>query len=837
MKRLDHHADWPSLTSAIPADPGIERTIAEILAQMTVEEKLGQMIQPDLVELTPEDVREYKIGSALNGAGRWPGGDRRATPAAWAETIGGFWAAAEEAYRDRPFRIPFMWAGDAVHGHNNVHGATVFPHNIGLGAARDPELMFRIGTATATEVAATGMDWTFAPTVSVPRDRRWGRTYEGYSEDPEIVHAYARELVRGLQGSAEDLRGDLHVLACAKHWLGDGGTRDGGDRGTAWCSEDVLRNVHAAGFLSAVEAGAQTVMAAYNGWVGSGHTEERVHGSAYLLTTVLKEKLGFDGIVVGDWDAHQHVPGCDEGDADNVIRAGLDVLMISSREKWTAVHRTALAAIRSGAIPMDRVDDAVRRVLRVKMRAGLWDKPRPQDRTLAGRTDVLGRPEHRALAREAVRKSLVLLKNDGATLPIAPAARVLVTGSAADTVQKQTGGYTVTWQGDDTDLTDYPGGSTVAMAVAGVVGADRCVVDPYLERHDPADFDVVIAAIGEDPYAEMMGSLQSWRDIDYARLKPGYARDRDTLRRLRAAGATVVTVLFSGRPLYVTPELNASDAFVAAWLPGPDATGLTDVLFAGPDNAIAHDFQGRLSVTWPRGRRHLTVNRVPEHIPGYEPPDGEVLPEGEHTPLFAYGYGLTMRDGGPDLGVLPLDETPEVPIPERVDGVVDIWPGGTGYVLTAGAPDKKPLPLPLKTAYLLAEPTEDAGGGEAMSLTFLGEQVFVFARSADGGRRDLRAHVRDDGRLRIAVRVLEAPAGPFHLTCHDDHPQQPTVDIAARLAALPAGEWAELEVPLAELAAAGIEFGHVDVPLMFHTEAAARLDLGAVRLVTGPAGA
>lgn len=829
MYRLDHHADWPSLTSDIPADPAVETAIAGVLAQMTVQEKLGQMIQPDLLELTPEDVRDYKIGTALNGAGRWPGNDRRATPKDWAETIGGFWAAAEEAYRDRPFRIPFMWASDAVHGHNNVHGATIFPHNIGLGAARDPELIRRIGAATAAEIVATGVDWTFAPTVTIPRDRRWGRTYEGYSEDPEIVGAYARELVHGLQGrSAGDLRRDGHVLACAKHWLADGGALDGQDRGTAHCTEDVLLNVHAAGFLSAIEAGAQTVMAAYNGWVGSGRTEERIHGSEYLLTTVLKGKLGFDGIVIGDWDAHQHVPGCDEGDANNVIKAGLDILMISSREKWTAVHRNALAAIRSGDISMARINDAVLRILRVKMRAGLWDKPRPQDRPTAGRTDVLGSASHRALAREAVRKSLVLLKNDGAVLPIARTTRVLVTGSAAEAIQKQTGGYTMTWQGDDTDLSDYPCGSTVAMAVAEVVGPDRCVVDPYLEQ-DPTAFDLAIVAIGEDPYAEMMGSLQPWRNIEYARLKPGYARDRETLRRLRAAGTKVVTVLFSGRPLYVTPELNASDAFVAAWLPGPDAAGITDVLFAGPDGTVAHDFRGRLSVSWPRSRHHRSANRVPRHIPDYALPTGEVLPTGADAPLFGYGYGHTMAEGGADLGPLPLDQTPETPIPDVVDTVISMGPGSAEYTLTVTAPDRKARPIPLDAAlkvdYLRTEPAD----GDAVSLTFLGTQAFVYAQ---GVVRDLRGYV-PAGRLVIAVRVQESPTGPFYLTCHNDHPQQPAVDIASRLAALPVGEWTELHVPLAELAAAGIEFEHVDVPLMWHTEAAARLDLGAVRLMTG----
>ncbi|BCJ45985.1 1,4-beta-D-glucan glucohydrolase [Actinoplanes ianthinogenes] len=824
MERLQHHADWPALRSAITPDPVVEETVTGILAQMTVEEKLGQMIQPDLVELTVEDVEAYKIGSALNGAGRWPGNDRRAGAREWTDALDGFWAAAERAYRDRPFRIPFMWATDAVHGHNNVYGATVFPHNIGLGAARDPDLLHRIGVATAREIVATGMDWTFAPTVTTPRDRRWGRTYEGYSEDPEIVDPYARAMVRGLQGDAGELRTDTRVIACAKHWVADGGTFEGEDRGIARCDEDILRNVHAAGFLAAIEAGAQSVMASYSGWIGSGRVEERVHGSEYLLN-VLKDKLGFDGIVVGDWDAHPYVAGCTQGDANNVIKAGVDILMISTREKWQSVHRTALAAIRSGDIPMARVDDAVRRILRVKMRAGLWDKARPRDRTLAGDQSVLGSPEHRELAREAVRKSLVLLKNDVGALPIARTARVLVTGSAADAVAKQTGGYTVTWQGDDIGTEDFPGSSTVASAVRAVAG--DCTVDPYLEHTDPAGFDVAIVAIGEDAYAEMMGTIKPWRTIEYGRLKPAYARDRETLRRLRAADVTTVTVMFSGRPLYVTPELNLSDAFVAAWLPGPDVTGLTDVLFTAPDGTVAHDFQGRLSVSWPRGRRSFAANRVPRHIPDYQPPAGEII----QKPLFAYDHGLTLRDPAPDLGDLPLDDEPDAPVAEPAgDAWFAIGPRPDGaYTFKVSATDYGPRPLPLdqvmKTSYILSEPID-----EGLALTFTGARTFVYAQSPDGEHRDLRAQLRDGGVLSFAVRVHQAPDGPFWLTCHDDFPQQPTVDITGRLAALPPGVWSRLEIPLTELAAAGIELDHVDVPFMLHTEARARLDVSDVRI-------
>jgi beta-glucosidase len=836
MARLNYLPDWPDLRADLPADPALEQFVRGILAQMTVEEKLGQMIQPDLAELTAEDVRAYRLGSALNGAGRWPGGDRRASAIEWATVLDGFWQAAEEAYRDRPFRIPFMWATDAVHGHNNVHGATLFPHNIGLGAAGEPELVRRIGVVTAREVAATGMDWTFAPTVATPRDRRWGRHYEGYSEDPEIVYAYAGEMVRGLQGSADDLRTDTRVLSCVKHWVGDGGTFEGEDRGSARCDEDVLRNVHAMGFISGIQAGSQSVMVSYSAWGDEG----RLHGSHYLITDVLKERMGFDGVVIGDWDAHAYVDGCSDGDAGNAIRAGVDVLMISTKVKWQAVHRKALTEIRSGAIPISRVDDAVLRVLRVKARAGLWEKPRPLERSLAGHSAALGHPEHRALAREAVRKSLVLLKNDNRTLPLPRTSRVLVAGSAAEAIAKQTGGFTVTWQGDDTGLEDFPAGNTFAMAIGEAVGADRCTVDPYLEHEDPTAFDVVLVAIGEDAYAEMFGSIKPWRTLAYARLKPGYARDLETLRRLRQTGAVVVTVMFSGRPLYVTEEINLSDAFVAAWLPGPEVSGIADVLFKEAAGDPGHDFQGRLPVGWPGTRISFTANRIPRHIPHYQVPEGEVLPIGPNTPLFPYGYGLTLAEthgeSFKNLGELPLDVVTELPEPALDDIAPISLPlrGDGAYEFRTSAEDYEPRLIrvdgPTACPFIEAEPIDHLGRGDGLSLSFKGMQAFVYAQFRDGGFRDLRGYVANQGRLTFQVRVFEPPTGPFNLTCHDDYPQQPALDISARLSALPYGEWAELVIPLSELVDAGIEFDHVDVPFQIWTEGRARLDISAVQL-------
>ena len=839
MPQLRHFSDWPALRSEIATDPGIESAARSILEQMTLDEKVGQMIQPDLVELTAEDVRDFRIGSALNGAGRWPGNERRASASDWASTVDTFWQASEEAYRDRPFRIPFMWASDAVHGHNNVHGATIFPHNIGLGATRDTDLIRRIGAATAREIAATGIDWTFAPTVTVPRDRRWGRHYEGYSEDPEVVYAYAREMVKGLQGDADRLKSDTQVLACVKHWVGDGGTFEGEDRGIARCSEDELRNVHAVGFFSGIQAGAQSVMVSYSGWHGDGHQETRLHGSAYLLTEVLKERMAFDGIVIGDWDAHPYVDGCSEGDAGAVVAAGVDILMISTREKWQSIYRALVEQVRSGNLPMSRIDDAVLRILRVKMRAGLWEKARPSERTLAGDQSVLGCPEHRELAREAVRKSLVLLKNDGGVLPLSRSARVLLVGSAADAVQKQAGGYTVTWQGDDVTLDDFPGGSTLATAVGALVGSGHCTVDPYLEHADPNEYDAVLVAVGEDPYAEMFGAIRPWRSLEYAALKPAYARDLQTLRRVREAapGAKVVTVMFSGRPLYTTEEINLSDAFVAAWLPGPQAEGITDLLFAAAPGGPVHDFEGRLAFDWPRSKRAMNPSRVPPHLPA----DGSVGVGVGEEPLFAFGYGLTLRGDGDraDLGALPLDPADgELQAPPAIGPVTELWPAADRpYAFhssaTANGPQLIPLTGPLKAPFIEAEPIDRLGPADALSLTFHDRRTFVYAHAEEGGAVDFSGYLDRGGRLELQIRVVRPPAGPFHLTCHDNYPHDPSLDIGDRLRALPVEEWTPFSLPLSELAAIGVEFDHVDVPFMIWTEGPAQIDISAVRLVRG----
>lgn len=653
LSPLPYYKCWPKIDSAIAKDPQIEAEIDTIVNQMTLEEKVGQIIQPNLRDVTPEEVRQYKLGSILNGGGSWPDENKYASAVEWAEKADEFWQATEEAFRDRPFRIPFIWATDAVHGHNNVFSSTVFPHNIGLGAARDTDLIERIGAATAVEVCATGLDWTFAPTVAVPRNLCWGRVYEGYSEDPHITYHYASAMVRGLQGSAETLAGEDKVISNVKHWLGDGGTEHGIDRGINRYSEEYLINLHAMGYFSGLNAGAQVVMSSFNTWSNAANYDHapqqgeeynsKIHGSHYLLTDVLKNQMGFDGIVVTDWNGHSEVSKCSNTDATYAINAGNDILMVPVREHWPEVYKNTLSDIKSGVIKPERIDDAVRRILRVKMRAGLWQKPKPSERRLAGKPSALNNPQHRSLAREAVRKSLVLLKNDQQILPLAATQPILLTGSAANDIQKQTGGWNLTWQGTENTLDDFPNATTVKTALEQTLGSEKVLYSPQLDD-DLSNIEVAVVAFGEDPYAEMMGDIKPWQTLQFSSLKRSYKQDIDKIHSLKSRGIKVVCLFFSGRPLYMNEEIAAADAFVACFLPGTEALGISDVIIADKDSQPRYDFTGRLSFSWPNKKLSTSVNHIPEHIPAYHVPVSEQDPLGAHAPLFPYGYGLNYSD-------------------------------------------------------------------------------------------------------------------------------------------------------------------------------------------------
>ena len=585
-------------TRAAPAavlfDTATERRVLALLARMTLDQKIGQMTQPERLHVTPAQVKRHHIGSVLSGGGSCPGDNR---PADWVAMNDAYWAASMEEDADH-LAIPILYGVDAIHGNANVRGATVFPHNIGLGAARDPGLVERIGRATAREVRAAGVDWTFAPTLAVAGDPRWGRTYESYSEDPRLVGGYAGRIVRGLQEGG--------VVACAKHWVGDGGTRGGVDQGDTVVDEAELRRVHIAPYVPALEAGALTVMVSLSSWNG-----DQCHAHRYLIRDVLKGEMGFGGFVLSDWNGVDPLADDFGEAAAAAVNAGIDMVMVP--ERWREFIAGLRAQVERGVVPVGRIDDAVARILRVKVASGLFERARPAERR--GSNGVgFGSHEHRAVAREAVRKSLVLLRNEGAVLPLDKGARVLVTGPAAHDRGRQCGGFTVEWQGV-TGNEGIVGGTSIwegirAVAPGAVLwGGGARAAEPL----DAREFDAAVVVIGERPYAEGMGDIREpgpvrpgtnhlpagpgvlrpyGRTLELASLHPEAVR---TVRGLAERGIPVVTVLVSGRPLVADAEMATSSAFVAAWLPGSEGAGVADVLFGD------HDFVGRLPMGWPGG--------------------------------------------------------------------------------------------------------------------------------------------------------------------------------------------------------------------------------------------
>ena len=598
-----------TLTTGTIAGTITERANA-LLARMTLDQKLGQMIQAERASTTPDDVKRHHLGSVLSGGGSVPGANRVAD---WVAMHDAYWMASMSEEEGR-LAIPVLYAIDAIHGNANVLGATVFPHNIGLGATHDPDLIERLARLCAEEVLATGLDWTFAPTLAVVRDIRWGRTYESFSEDPDQVASYAGRYVRGLQGALDA----NSVIACAKHFVGDGGTTGGVDQGDTALGEEELTRTHIAPYLPALKQGVLTVMASFNSW-----NREKCHASRHLLTEVLKGRLKFDGFVVSDWDGVDQLAD-DLSDALAMsVNAGVDMIMVSA--DWRRMLSTLQAIVADGRVSRERVEDAARRILSVKLRAGLFELQRPAERPWSN-SPSFGGAAHREIAREAVRKSLVLLKNDSAVLPLRKTARVLVSGKNADDRGHQCGGFTVDWQG--THGNDrIVGGTSIWEGIRAVVSGAQLSLDG--SAADATAHDVAIVVIGETPYAEGMGDLRHGGAVQRGSgvqqmtnlapygssltLAERHPEDLETIRRITAKGIPVVVVLVSGRPLVVNAELAESRAFVAAWLPGSEGQGVADVLFGD------HRFTGRLSFSWPRE------------------PAGEF---GKVAPLFARGYGL-----------------------------------------------------------------------------------------------------------------------------------------------------------------------------------------------------
>jgi beta-glucosidase len=566
----------PSVRAAGVPAPDID----QLVAQMTLEEKVGQMMQVSRVELNGAEVRDLHLGSVLNG-----GNDLLTpnTPMIWADAIDRF---QMQALSTR-LGIPMMYGVDAVHGHAEVRGATVFPHNIGLGATRNPEIAEKAGRITALEVAATGIRWSFAPCIAVPRDERWGRTYEGFGETPELATMFAPAVVRGMQG--EKLGSSDSIIACAKHFVADGATDKGSDQGDAKISEQELRAIHLPGYAAAVKAGVGSVMISYSALNG-----QRLHGHKYLITDVLKGELGFKGFVVSDWEGIEQMSTSFGENVANAINAGVDMAMTA--KNYRQFIRTLKKHVNAGRIPMSRIDDAVTRILRVKAATGLWEHPMA-NRQLAA---AFGSAEHRAVAREAVRQSMVVLKNDKNVLPLKKNAKVNVTGSKANDMGSQCGGWTVGWQGKTGAVTP---GTTIQRAVEKAVAPGAPVAGAR-------DADVVVVVVGETPYAESAGDNK----------KPGLSgSDRSAIESARKSGKPVVTVLITGRPMPIEDWLPLTDALIVAWLPGTEGDGVADVLFGD------YKPSGKLPHSWPRSVEQIPINQG----------------DANYNPLFPYGFGLS----------------------------------------------------------------------------------------------------------------------------------------------------------------------------------------------------
>lgn len=585
------------------SDAKTEKLIADtefvetLMSDMTLKEKIGQMTQVDRQFLNDiSDISKYGFGSLLSGGGSTPATNE---PKAWADMYDSY---QREALKTR-LQIPLIYGIDAVHGHNNVVGATIFPHNIGLGATRDAALVEAVARATALEVAATGMDWDFAPCLAVPDDYRWGRTYEGFSEDTDLVSQLGGAAVRGYQST--DISNPQSVLACAKHFIGDGGTTFGTglnnliDRGNLAISEEELRKRHLPPFQKAIDEGVATFMAAYNTW-----NDVKCHANKFLLTDLLKEELGFKGFVVSDWAAIEEIPGDYKSDIITSINAGIDMVMVPGavkfgNESFENFLKLLEESVQEGSIPMERIDDAVKRILLIKKQSGLFDRPFSDQQLLAH----IGSDKHRQIAREAVRKSMVLLKNKDGILPLPKEGKtIIVAGRGADNIGMQSGGWTISWQGDMGQTTD---GTTILDAIKSAVSPGTVV--EYTPDGTAYTGDLAVVVVGEKPYAEMQGDRKDLK-LD--------KEDLDVIKRFKENDIPVVVVLLSGRPMIITDEIEKWDGLIAAWLPGTEGSGVADVLFGD------YNPTGKLSFSWPKNMNQFPIN-----------------PEDDH--LYSFGFGLS----------------------------------------------------------------------------------------------------------------------------------------------------------------------------------------------------
>ena len=651
--------------------------VNDLLSRMSLDEKLGQMTQAERGSISNAQVTQFRIGSVLSGGGSAPSPNNATS---WANMYDGF----QNAALTTPLGIPLLYGADAVHGHNNVVGATIFPHNIGLGATRNPTLVQNIGRATAEEVAGTGVDWNFAPCLCVARNDRWGRTYESFGELPELPTSMT-PYITGLQGST--LGGPASVLATAKHYLGDGGTTNGTDQGNTQLSEAELRAIHLPPFQAAVQRGAGSVMISFSSWNGT-----KVHGSQYLITNVLKNELGFSGFVISDWDGINQIDGASGISATDVrtaVNAGIDMVMVPN--DWQAFIGLLRTEVQAGRVVMSRIDDANRRILTKKFELGLFERPLT-DRTFTG---TVGSAAHRTLARSAVAQSQVVLKNSGNVLPLArDNNRIFVAGKSADNIGNQSGGWTISWQGSSGNTTP---GTTILQGIRNTVGSSSTVTYNQNGTGIDSSYRAAIAVVGETPYAEGQGDRPGAMGLD--------AADLNVINTLRASGVPVVVLLVSGRPLEISSQLPNWNALVASWLPGTEGQGVADVLFGVVQPT------GKLPVTWMNSASQQPIN------------DGD-----GKTPLFPYGFGLSYSTG-PDT---TPPSTPGTPTAASVSssGAALSWAASTDNLGVSGYDVVR---VQGTTETVLATPTTNSAALTGLTPS-TGYTVAVYARDAAGNR-------------------------------------------------------------------------------------------------------
>lgn len=791
-----------SCASVTTGADSIQACAVSIVEQMSIEQKVAQMIQGEIRGLTAEDVREYGLGSVLNGGGAFPKGDKYATPQDWVDLADAYYSASIDT-SEGSAGIPIVWGTDAVHGHNNVMGATLFPHNIGLGATRDPELVARIIRATAREVKATGIDWIFAPTVAVARDARWGRTYESFSSDPDIAASFVAPIVEAMQEEG--------VASTAKHFIGDGGTLRGDDRGDTSMPLDDLIAIHGQGYVEAIDKDVMSVMSSFNSWYG-----DKIHGSKAILTDLLRDRMGFEGMVVSDWNGVGEVLGCTNDNCAQAINAGVDMVMAPGN--WKPLYYNMLDQVAAGEISLARINEAVERILVMKMRAGLFTRGLPSD-FADDFSDQIGHADHRAIAREAVRKSQVLLKNEGGILPASPDRKFIIAGPGADNIGQQSGGWTVSWQGTGNTNQDFPGGTSIAAGLTAQIEAAGGSVTSDTD----ADADIAIVVFGESPYAEMQGDVYTvaWYD---------QRGERALIKSLKARGIPVVAVFLTGRPMWVNDILNESDAFVVSWLPGSEGQGVADVLLADAQGDVQYDFVGKLPMPWPA----LDVNAVDRDLP-------------VDAFIFPIGYGLSVTE-----------ESVWSALPEQLIGAdnsldQEIFKGGPrgNWELFTGDPSDWAVEVigsetQSSTGSVVIKSIDRVVQEDARRLSFSRERGAESGAESGANEHlsivymqseyptDLTALDEAGGALVIDFRVVQAPTDQVNLRMDCKYPCSGSVRFTQVLLDASLGEWTRKSIPTECFANEGLQLAQVNTAFVLATEGDLTIDISEIKLTTMP---